>query len=76
MRSIKLFFKKEKHKKREYALESYKYLSENEKQELVEYRKKLLYNAKKITAKSYDKVSVSSYKSGLKSNDPNSAWHI
>ena len=48
VKSIKLFFKKEKHKKREYALESYKYLSENEKQELAEYRKKLLCNAKKI----------------------------
>ena len=76
MKSIKLFLKKDKHKKREYALESYKYLSENEKQELVQYRKKLLYNAKKITAKSHDKVSVSSYKIGLKSNDPSSAWHI
>ena len=48
MKSIKLFLKKDKHKKREYALESYKYLSENEKQELAEYRKKLLCNAKKI----------------------------
>lgn len=73
MKSIKLFLKKDKHKKREYALESYKYLSENEKQELAEKKKNYYVTLKKYNAK---KVSVSSYKSGLKSNDPSSAWHI
>ena len=40
MKDIKIFLKKKKKKKQQYGLERYKNLSEDEKQKLVEYRKK------------------------------------
>ena len=40
MKDIKIFLKKKKKKKRQYYCESYKNLSEDEKQKPVEYRKK------------------------------------
>ena len=39
-KDIKIFLKKKKGKKQEYGCERYKNLSEDEKQKLVEYRKK------------------------------------
>ena len=40
MKDIKIFLKKKKKKKQQYGRECYKNLSEDEKQKLVEYRKK------------------------------------
>ena len=40
MKDIKIFLKKKKKKKRQYSRERYKSLSEDEKDKLVEYRKK------------------------------------
>ena len=40
VKDIKMFLKKKKKKKQQYGRERYKNLSEDEKQKLVEYRKK------------------------------------
>ena len=40
LKDIKIFLKKKKKKKQQYGCERYKNLSEDEKQKLVEYRKK------------------------------------
>ena len=49
MKKIKIYLtKKNKKKKRQYGREQYKNLSEDEKEKLVEYRKKILYNEKKL----------------------------
>ena len=40
VQDIKIFLKKKKKKRRQYARERYKILSENKKNKLVEYRKK------------------------------------
>ena len=40
VKDIKMFLKKKKKKKQQYSRERYKNLSEDEKQKLVEYRKK------------------------------------
>ena len=40
VKDIKIFLKKKKKKKRQYGLECYKNLSDDEKQKLIEYRKK------------------------------------
>ena len=39
MNSIKIFLKKKKNKKRQYGRDRYRYLTEDEKQRLAEYRK-------------------------------------
>ena len=46
VKNIRVFLKKKKKKKRQYGRERYKYLPEDEKQKLVEYRKKVLQNEK------------------------------
>ena len=48
MKKIKIYLTKKKKKKRQYGREQYKNLSEDEKEKLVEYRKKILYNEKKL----------------------------
>ena len=48
MKGIKIFQKKKKNKKQQYGCEDYKNLSEDEKQKLVEYRKKISLNTKKL----------------------------
>ena len=47
MKDIKIFLEKKKKKKRQYGYERYKNLSQDEKNKLVEYRKKILQNDKK-----------------------------
>ena len=47
VKDIKIFLKKKKKKKRQYGCERYKSLSEEEKEKLVEYRKKF-YRMRKI----------------------------
>ena len=41
VKDIKIFLEKKKKKKQQYGREHYKNLSEDEKQKLVEYRKKI-----------------------------------
>ena len=55
MKDIKIFLKKKKEKKRQYGRKRYKNLSKEEKQKLVDYRKK---NAelKKMSNYNYKKV--------------------
>ena len=48
VKGIKIFQKKKKNKKQQYGCEDYKNLSEDEKQKLVEYRKKISLNTKKL----------------------------
>ena len=50
--------KKTKNAKRQYECDRYENLPENKKQRLVNYKKKLLYMEKKITARLHNKVSV------------------
>ena len=47
MKDIKIFLKKKKKKKQQYGRERYKNLSEDEKDKVVENRKKILQNEKK-----------------------------
>ena len=48
VKDSKVFLKKKKKKKRKYSLEQYKNLPNNEKENLVECRKKILENEKII----------------------------
>ena len=55
LKDTKIFLRR-KLKKPQYGCERYKNLSEDEKQELVEYRKKILQNEKKTLDYNFEKV--------------------
>ena len=61
VQGIKILLKKKKNKKWEYGHERYKNLSEDEKQKLIEHRKR--HEMWKITERLFSKVLVSRYKS-------------
>ena len=62
LKGIKILQKKKRNKKGEYGLECCKNLSEDEKQKLVEHRKRY-YEIQKITERTFNKVPVSCYRS-------------
>ena len=53
MKDIKIFIEKKKKKKQQHGSEPYKNLSEEEKQKLAEYRKKIYRMRKNIIIKKY-----------------------
>ena len=60
---IKIFLKK-KNKKKSCGCERYKNLSEDEKQRVIEYRKKIM-RCEKIRTKLLNKLQIFSYKSKM-----------